>query len=145
MSRSKGGKRRPLENPLNRRKLIRQLAATDLKHDELAAEYGVDRTSVSRFRKRHEQEIEAVRADHLDEFAGLLIADKAARLSVYEQLLLEAVDKGERMVAVRILRNAAEELGHLPSRMQISGAVDVHTTYTVAGEDGRPVNLNALK
>lgn len=144
MSRSKGGKRKPLENPLNRRKLIRQLAASDLKHDELATEYGVDRTSISRFRKRHEVEIAEVRANHLDEFAGLLIAEKQNRLAVYEQLLLEAMDKGDRTVAVRVLRNVAEELGHLPSRMQISGAVDVHTTYTVAGEDGRTVNLKDL-
>ena len=145
MSRSLGGKRRPLENPLTRRKLIRELATTDTLQKEHAAKYGVSRDAIHDFERRHAEEIAAVRADHLDEFAGLLIAEKQNRLSVYEQLLLEAIDRGERQVAVRILRNVAEELGHLPSRMQISGAVDVHTTYTVAGEDGRPVNLNHLK
>ena len=144
MSRSKGGKRRPLENPLTRRKLIRELATSDDRQADIAERYGVCRESVNLFKARHAAEIEAVRADHLDEFSGLLIAEKQNRLSVYEQLLLEAIDRGERQVAVRILRNVAEELGHLPSRMQISGAVDVHTTYTVTGESGQSVNLKDL-
>lgn len=144
MSRARSGKRKPLMHPFTMRKLMRELATTEDTQLEVAARYGVSRESINRFAARHAAAIQELREHSLDEFAGLQIAEKQNRLAMYEQLLDDAVVKGDRMVAVRILRNVAEELGHLPSRMQISGAVDVHTTYTVMGEDGRPVDPKAL-
>lgn len=130
--------------PAVRLGLIRDLALGEQTHAELAVKYGVWRESVSEFRKRHEQEIEdcIVRAD--SEFKGIMIADKANRLSAYEKMLMDAMDAGDRRTAIRILRNVAEEMGHLPSRMQISGAVDVHTSYTVHGADDKPIDMSRL-
>lgn len=135
----------PLEGkPLIRLKLIRDLALSGETHDKLAEKYNVRREAISRFRKRNEDQIADCLEKAGSEFAGVLISDKATRLSVYEDLLSAAVAKGDRTAAVRILRNVAEELGHLPSRMQISGAVDVHTTYSVTGPDGAPVDMGGL-
>lgn len=38
-------------------------------------------------------------------------------------------------VAQKILRNVAEELGHLPNRVTLAGDVGVTTNYTVNGVD----------
>lgn len=127
-----------------RRKLMRELALGTKTHDQLAKEYGSSREAVSRFRARHETEIAEIVERSTDEFVGIAITEKANRLATYEQMLEEAFDSNDRKSAIRILRNVAEEMGHLPSRMQISGAVDVHTSYTVKGADGAPVNMENL-
>lgn len=135
----------PLEGkPLVRLKLIRDLALSGKTHEVLSGEYGVTREAITRFKARNADQIAACLEQAGSEFAGILISDKATRLSVYEDLLSTAVEKGDRQAAVRILRNVAEELGHLPSRMQISGAVDVHTTYSVTGPDGAAVDMGGL-
>lgn len=138
------GGRYPLERPYTRRKLIRRLALTDVGDDEVCADYGVDDASIHRFRKRHAEEIAAVAANAADEFAGLWIAEKLNRLTVYGDMLEQALAKGELQNAARILRNAAEEMGHLPSRVQISGDIGVHTSYSIIDEDGKAVDLKDL-
>lgn len=130
--------------PATRLGLIRDLASGELTHEQLGAKWNTSREAVSRFRKRHEVEIADCIAKVDSEFRGIMIADKANRLSAYEHLLMQAMDTGNRRDAIRILRNVAEEMGHLPSRMQISGAVDVHTSYTVTGADGTPVDMSRL-
>jgi hypothetical protein len=130
--------------PWIRLRLMKELAFGAKTHADLAAEYGSSREAVSRFRKRHEQEIADIIAAADDEFRGVAIADKVNRLAVYEAELLKALDSGDRKSAIRILRNVAEEMGHLPSRMQLSGAIDVHTSYTITGESGEPIDMSKL-
>jgi hypothetical protein len=139
------GGRYPLERPYTRRKLIRQLALTDIGDEAVCVEYGVDDASIYRFRKRHAAEIAAVAASAADEFAGLWIAEKINRLTVYGDLAQMAIDRGELQNAARILRNAAEEMGHLPSRVQLSGDIGVHTSYSIIDESGAPVDLQDLR
>jgi hypothetical protein len=139
------GGRFPLEKPYTRRKLIRQLALTDIGDREACKQYGVDDASMFRFRKRHAEEIAAVAANAADEFAGMWIAEKINRLTVYGDMLEQALDKGELQNAARILRNAAEEMGHLPSRVQISGDIGVHTSYSIIDESGNAVDLQDLR
>lgn len=130
--------------PAVRLGLIRDLADGQLTHEKLGVKYEVSRDSITAFKKRHEQEIKDCLARVDSEFKGILIADKANRLSAYEHMLMQAMDEGNRKDAIRILRQVAEEMGHLPSRMQISGAVDVHTSYTVTGADGAPIDVGRL-
>lgn len=130
--------------PAVRLALIRDLAQGDLTQDQLAAKYSVNRYTITSFKKRHLQEIEDCIAKVDSEFRGIMIADKANRLSAYEKMLMDAMDAGNRRDAIRILRNVAEEMGHLPSRMQISGAVDVHTSYTVTNGEGQPIDISKL-
>lgn len=125
--------------------VMRLLALTTKTHQQIADEYECSRECISRFRKRHEQQIEDIRARSNEEFAGVLIAQKAVRLAMYEAQILQAVDERDRKSVIRILRNVAEEMGHLPSRMQISGAVDVHTSYTITGADGAPIDPSKLR
>lgn len=64
--------------------LIRELAEGRRTVPELAKKYGVTDGGIRRFRDRHIEEVEHVKANLEDEFAGLLYAKKAARLAEYE-------------------------------------------------------------
>lgn len=153
--------RGPLEIPWTRRQLIVDLALSGKTQTELAEKYGVSQPSISDFKARHATEVAAVLADSENEFAGIALAEKANRLATYQEMLkvaLEATPKvngkgeivyglpdadGERHpimeidagVAQKILRNMAEELGHLPNRVTLAGEVGVTTNYTVNGVD----------
>jgi hypothetical protein len=150
-----------LEKPWTRRQLIVELATSGKTQTKLAEEYGVAQPSISDFAKRHRQTIEQVRADQENEFAGIAIAEKAIRLATYLDVLDTALKpvpkvnaKGEIMmglpdengerhpimeidagVAQKILRNVAEELGHLPNRVTLGGEVGVTTNYRINGVD----------
>jgi predicted transcriptional regulator len=137
-----------LEKPWTRRKLIVELAHSDKSQVRLAEEYGVTQSSVSEFASRHRAEIDVVRADKENEFAGIAIADKANRLATYEDVLrrltgaLEDADLMDEKVANaigKVLRNVAEELGHLPNRVTLGGEVGVTTNYKINGVE--PENL----
>jgi predicted transcriptional regulator len=137
-----------LEKPWTRRKLIVELAHSDKSQVRLAEEYGVTQSSISEFASRHRAEIDVVRADKENEFAGIAIADKANRLATYEDVLrrltgaLEDADLMDEKVANaigKVLRNVAEELGHLPNRVTLGGEVGVTTNYKINGVD--PENL----
>lgn len=132
--------------------LIRDLAGGEHTGAKLAKKYGVCAQAISEFKRRHEAAIAEVRGKLDDEFAGLWVARKAARLAEYENDLLciqEAIELAAEAAGDdapppvpadllrakhRALRAVAEELGQLPTRMdvQVSGEV-VH--YAFGGDD----------
>jgi transposase-like protein len=124
-----------LERDWVRRALIIDLATSGDTQVKLARKYGVANSSLTEFKQRHADEIAAEREAGLEEFAGILIADKANRLAIYEELLEVARAKGDERSALRILRNVAEEMGHLPQRIQMGGEVGVRTSYEIVGVD----------
>jgi predicted transcriptional regulator len=135
---------RKLETPWTRRQLITELALSDKTQTRLAEEYGVTQQSVSDFAARHANEIQVVREHTEDEFAGLALAVKANRLATYEDIVrrltvqlneADAIDEKTAASLAKILRNVAEELGHLPNRVTLGGEVGVTTRYTVEGVD----------
>jgi hypothetical protein len=152
--------RSKLETPWNRRALIIELAQGNKTQSQLAGEFGCIQASISEFKARHLEEIQAVQANSLDELTGIAIARKAARLEAYQEILDKITvpvprttgkgevvrdDKGEIIyefdanAAAKILRQVAEEVGQLPSRIMVSGEVTVRTNYTLNGVD--PNNL----
>lgn len=133
MVRSQGGEREPLEKPFTRRQLIRELATLTGTQAALAKKYSVAESSITAFKQRHATEIAAVQAAAEDEFAGLLIAQKEHRLAAYDDLYDQADRAGDRASATRILRNVAEEMGHLPSRVTLAGEIGVTTRYVIDG------------
>lgn len=113
-------------HPWERRQLCRELATGEQTGAALARKYGVTRQAISAFGKRHAAEIDAIKADLDDEFAGLWVAQKAARLALY-QADLEASAGGEyadhyEHIRTRQagLRAIAEELGQLPPRATVA-------------------------
>lgn len=106
----------------DRRQLARHLATGELRRAQLARQYGVSASYIGQFAKERAREIDAIRADLDDEFAGLWIASKEKRLAAYEREY-ETSEQGDysghfEQVRTRtaILRNVAEELGQLPTR-----------------------------
>lgn len=139
---------------LKTRKLVRELALGELNQTELAEKYDVSPSAIAHFKKRYADEIAAVAANADDEFAGLLIVQKAHRLGVLEQLLERAMTPTPKIApsgrlvedhagnvikeiaidsAARVIKQAAEEMGQLPNRITLGGNVNVHTTYSVEG------------
>jgi hypothetical protein len=120
--------------------LIRDLAAGDETQTMLAAKYGVDQGSISKFASRHAIEIQGVIGKLDDRFAGLWIADKANRIAEYQQMIADIdaiveastvdgrvniVDADVLRTKLATLRQVAEELGQLPARVTVKheGAV----------------------
>lgn len=148
---------------LVRRKLVREIALKppDVTYAQLAKKYGVSGASITEFRQRNAEEIAAVAADADDEFAGILIAQKAFRLAAYQEMhemaltpqpkvsangkvvyTYNAETGQEEMVmevdvraAALVSKQAAEELGHLTNRVTLSGQLDTTTTYKIVGVD----------
>lgn len=127
----------PLERPWNRRRLIHELARGERTQVALAEAYGVVQSAISAFQSRHLTEIQEVRADLENEFAGLWIASKRERIAVYQEdaeKLAEVEDPEALRIKHNILKAVAEELGQLPSKMNISvGAKTI--TYVIDGVD----------
>lgn len=128
----------PLERPWNRRRLIHELARGERTQVALAEAYGVVQSAISAFQSRHLTEIQEVRADLENEFAGMWIASKRERIAVYQEdaeKLAEVEDDPEALrIKHNILKAVAEELGQLPSKMNISvGAKTI--TYVIDGVD----------
>lgn len=128
--------------------LIRFLATGEETYTSLAARYGVSQPSISAFAKRHAERIADVAAKLDDEFAGLWIAEKRARIGeLQEQVdrVTELVTDPEQAARAGVgaaemerviqtaLRAVSEELGQLPSRTQVqhSGQLEI----IVAGVD----------
>lgn len=146
MSRGRNGLRQPLEGRAwTRRALMRELALGKATQDQLAEKYGCGRYAITDFKRRHAAEIQAIQDRAVDEFAGIMIADKANRLAMYQEQVEAAEDRGDWKLVARLLRQVAEEMGHLPSRVQVSGAVDVHTSYSITGADGAPIDVSKLR
>src|ERR1700745_1509244 len=76
---------------LRHRQVVRDLALGNFSQDELAEKYGVSQSAISQFKSRHAVEIAAVAADADDAYAGILIADKQARIAEDQGIHEEAL------------------------------------------------------
>lgn len=131
--------RRPTKNHLERgwvkHRLVRDFALGEKSQRVLAEQYGVSSTSISAFKKRHAFEIEEVRNNLADEYAGVWVAQKLARIQEYQEAA-EKMAKGasprNQEVLVTILKAVAEELGQLPTRSQVNVSTET-TVYQVVG------------
>jgi DNA-binding CsgD family transcriptional regulator len=142
---------------LIKRQVIHDLALSGMTQQEIADKYGVTSGGMTQFKQRNAEEIEAVRRAAEDEFAGILIASKQNRLSVLQEIVAEAMtptpkidNKGgyvydpasgevvhelDTRAAMQALKQAAEEMGQLPTRLQIQGGMEIKTNYTIEGVD----------
>lgn len=124
-----------LERGWVQHRLVRDLALGDKTGRMLAEQYGVSQTSISSFKKRHAMEIEEVRNNLADEYAGVWVAQKLGRIMEYQQAA-EKMAKGESPrnaeVLVSILKAVAEELGQLPARTQVNVSTET-TVYEIVG------------
>lgn len=143
------------------RALARDLALGELNQSALAEKYGVVPSSITEFKQRRAEEIAAIAAHADDEYAGMWIAKKVERLAELERIFDKAMtptpkispkgttvshydpETGEShtimeidgRAAMQALKQAAEELGQLATRVQLAGGLDVRTNYTVEGVD----------
>lgn len=104
---------------------------------EIARQYECDPSAVSKFARRYAAEIAEIRADFENEFAGLWIAKKQARLAEYQQDVENyeefAADVPEyARLKQAALKAAAEELGALKYNLQTQSEV---THYVIEGID----------
>jgi len=124
-----------LERGWVKHRLIRDMALGEKTGGELAKLYGCSQTSVSAFRKRHALEIEEVRNNLADQYAGVWVARKLDRIREYQNAA-EKMASGEsarnQEVLVSILKAVAEELGDLPARTQVNVSSET-TVYQVVG------------
>lgn len=124
-----------LERGWVRHRLIRDFALGEKTGAELAAQYGVSQTSISSFKKRHGLEIEEVRNNLADEYAGVWVAQKMARIQEYQQAaekMASGSSPRNAEVLVTILKAVAEELGQLPARTQVNVSTET-TVYEIVG------------
>jgi len=124
-----------LERGWVKHRLIRDFALGEKNGKELAEQYGVSSTSISQFKKRHSLEIEEVRNNLADEYAGVWVAQKLARIQEYQQAAEKmAAGNSPRNaeVLVSILKAVAEELGQLPARTQVNVSNE-NVTYEIVG------------
>lgn len=124
-----------LERGWVRHRLIREFALGEKTGKQLSEQYGVSQTSISAFKKRYSLEIEEVRNNLADEYAGVWVAQKLARIQEYQQAAEKmATGNSPRNaeVLVTILKAVAEELGQLPARTQVNVSNET-TVYQVVG------------
>lgn len=136
--------------------LLRALATGEQTQTALAVEYGVAQPSISLFATRHADEINAIRVKLEDEWAGLWVAQKRARLAVYQENIERihaALDKfwesyngtptsdtleddGKlTTVQAKLLRQVAEEVGDLRTDVNLSGKLLHHIVEGVNVDD----------
>lgn len=130
-----------LERPSVQIRVIRALAKKE-RPAAVARQFGVTRQAMQEFRDRHRDRIAEVAANLDDAFAGIEFANKGARVAELSRQVRDIADlladpetaakagvqraEMERVVQSG-LRGIAEELGQLPSRMQVQvgGQLDV--------------------
>jgi len=117
--------------------LINELALGNKSQKQLAEEFGHTEAAISAFRKREAAAIQKVIDEKENEFAGLWIADQVNRIAEYESLheylqeLVYSTDKLDTasvnavLRMAQILRNVAEERGHLTQKTEASGDVRI--------------------
>lgn len=118
-------------------RLIRDFALGEKTGVELAEIYGVSTTSISQFKKRHSLEIEEVRNNLADEYAGVWVANKLNRIKEYQtaaEKMASGATPRNQEVLVSILKAVAEELGQLPARSNTNIQAE-QVVYQVVGID----------
>lgn len=124
-----------LERGWVKHRLVRDFALGEKTGKELAEIYGCSVTSISAFKKRHAMEIEEVRNNLADQYAGVWVARKLDRIREYQNAA-EKMAAGQsprnQEVLVSILKAVAEELGDLPARTQVNISNE-NVTYEIVG------------
>ncbi len=123
----------PLTRGWRRAQLLRELAQGEQTMTQLAAKYGVTIGRISQINKEDAERIAAIKEDLENEFAGLWIAQKYNRLAEYQAMAERILDRvGEEIdpddeqavqlerLRANVLKSVAEELGHLPSKVQLN-------------------------
>ena len=117
--------------------LINELALGNKSQAQLADEYGHTRAAISQFAKREAAAIQRVIDERDNEYAGLWIADQVNRIAEYQDMAedldaliesTEGLDTAKVNAFLRrtqILRNVAEERGHLTQKHETSGDVRI--------------------
>lgn len=126
-----------LERGWVKHRLIRDFALGEKTGKALSKQYGCSEAAMSHFKKRHELEIEEVRNNLADEYAGVWVAQKLDRIREYQNAA-EKMASGEtarsQEVLVNILKAVAEELGDLPARTQVQVSSE-NVTYQLVSID----------
>lgn len=106
--------------------LCRELASGEVTRANLARKYGVNRSSITRFARRHRGRIEEIRRNLDDEFAATWIASKTRRIEAlqadYEASAGSYYTVHYEHIKARtaILRAVAEELGQIPNKSSVT-------------------------
>lgn len=74
-----------LERDVLTRVTVMRLLAEGVQQTKIAQRFGCTQGAVARFNQRHVEQIQQIREDLENEFAGLVYAEKANRLAEYEQ------------------------------------------------------------
>lgn len=138
-ARSDGGvaRRGHLERGWVKHRLIRDLALGEKNQLQLAEQYGCSQNAISQFKRKHLLEVEDVRNNLADEYAGVWVAQKMARIQEYQvaaEKMAEGKSPRNAEVLVSILKAVAEELGQLPARTQVNVSTE-QTVYQIVGVD----------
>ena len=112
-------------HPWEVRQLLRELATWSGLMQELADKWNMSRSTLDMYKSRHKAEIAAIQADLENQFAGMWIANKEARIAALAEMYESArshkyANHHEWIRASEsLLRSAAEELGQIPGRGSI--------------------------
>jgi DNA-binding transcriptional regulator GbsR (MarR family) len=118
--------------PFDRRKLQRAIAEGDRKRVQIARDFGVSPAYITQFAKRYAREIDEIKRDLDDAYAGLWIADKENRILAYQTEYTMALgsDRANHHEWIKartaILHTVSEELGQLPPRATVAVMPVVH-------------------
>ena len=92
--------------------------------EDIAAELGVARTTLSDFTKRHRDEISEALAERSRDLDDIWIANKRARLQEWALMYENAYDNKDRATALREARAEMGEAGKLDLNVNVSGNVE---------------------
>lgn len=126
-----------------RHALKRALAIGVATQQELGDQFGLSRSGVAQFARRHAAEIQDIRENMDDPFAGILLARKENRLLAYvdEVRRLDEHPNADHHLwsAARqqAIHHIAEELGQLPPRMTVTVQPVTHVIEGVSVDDLR--------
>lgn len=144
---------RALERADVRVQVIRAIAMGDKTNTQIARDFGVTESAIRQFKQRHEFRIDQVRKALDNEYAGIALASKVARVATYSDQVLKILEVLEdpaqvaragmgyaelARVAQQGMRSIADELGQIPTRSQVE--VSGTLNCTVNG-----VELDALR
>jgi hypothetical protein len=144
---------------LKRLEVMRALALGEESQSQIAERYGVSQPAIAQFKARYAAEIQEIRENMADEFAGLWITKKHNRLAMYEEIAAKALKPTPKVTpagklitvinpethepevvmeidgraALAAGKQAAEELGQLATRVQLGGELATTTTYKIEG------------